>query len=237
MISMPSDLASTNIQGERGPCSGWAARRRLTEGRPLCASDGAPDPHAYRCHPLRSIRPRKCFQLMTSNSSPPRPAQNDTPVSVSPVMPGALVKSLWRCIYLFPLISLLIARKLSGESAMKFWEVLAEFRRWPGFCSQVHYEKLPLCSCHENRTVARYERHSDCYSISESRPSMRDTKVVVSLDLRRRRREQIRTSPLAEHALDQCEEAFRRGDWRKFGYWHAVFLRERNRLNHPTRFS
>jgi hypothetical protein len=150
---------------------------------------------------------------------------------------GVLLKSLGRCIYLFPLISPLIARKLLGESAMKFWEVLAEFRRWPGFCSQVHYEKLPLCSCHENQTVARYERHSDCYSISESRPSMRDTKVVVSLDVRRRRHEQIRTSPLAEHALDQCEEAFRRGDWQKFGYWHAVFLRERIRLNRPTRLS
>jgi hypothetical protein len=149
----------------------------------------------------------------------------------------ARCSSLWGDVYIPSPLIIGPNRKLTGESVMKFWEVLAGFRRWPGFCSQVHYEKLPLCSCHENQIVARYERHCDCYSISESKPSMRDTKVVVSLDVRRRRHEQIRTSPLAEHALDQCEEAFRRGDWQKFGYWHAVFLRERIRLNRPTRLS
>jgi hypothetical protein len=119
------------------------------------------------------------------------------------------------------------------ENAMNFWEVLATgFRRWPKYCS--HCEKLPQYSCHENQVVDGYERYSDCYSILESRPSMRDTKVIVSLDVRRRH-EQFRTSPLAEHALDQCTKAFRRSDWRKFGYWHEVFLCERSRLNRPTR--
>jgi hypothetical protein len=236
---MPSDPASTNIQGERGPCSDWGARGRITEGEPLCASDGAPNPYAYRCHPLRERPSAEMFSVDDIQHFPSATgAKRYTRLRQSRYA-GALLESLGRWIYLLPLISLLIRpdRKLMGKSAMKFWEVLAGVRRWPGFCSQVHYEKLPLCLCHENQIVARYERHSDCYSISESRPSMRDTKVVVSLDVRRRRHEQIRTSPLAEHALDQCEEAFRRGDWRKFGYWHAVFLRERNRLNRPTRLS
>jgi hypothetical protein len=126
---------------------------------------------------------------------------------------------------------------LMGESAMKFWEALAiGFRRQPEFCSQAPYEKLPLCSCLQNEIVARRERHSDSYLLSNGSPNMRDTNVVDFLEFRGRRREQIRTSSLAEHALDECEEAFRRSDWPRFGYWHAVFLRERNRLR-DSKFS
>ena len=123
-----------------------------------------------------------------------------------------------------------------GRSEMKLWEALAiGFGSWPGFWSRAHYEKLPFRSCHQNQMIARSERHSDRYAISEPRPSTRDTNVVVSLHLRRRRQDQIRTSPLAEHALDQCEEAFEHSDWQKFGYWHSVFLHERNWLNPATR--
>jgi hypothetical protein len=119
---------------------------------------------------------------------------------------------------------------------VKVWKALAiRFGRWPGFSSRAHYERLP--SWRHNQMVARCERYSSRYAISEGGPSTRDTDVVVSLDLHRRRHRQIQTSPLAEHALDQCEEAFRRSDWQKFGYWHAVFVRERNRLNRPIRLS
>jgi hypothetical protein len=128
-------------------------------------------------------------------------------------------------------------RKLMGESAMKFWKALAVgFGKWSGIRSQEHYEQLPLCSCHQNQMVARCKRHSDRCSLAENRPSIRDRSVADSLELRRRRNDKTRTSPLAEHALDECEEAFGRRDWPRFGYWHAVFLRERNRLNRPTRF-
>jgi hypothetical protein len=121
---------------------------------------------------------------------------------------------------------------------MKFWEVWAVgFRRWPGFSGRAPYEKLPAYSCQQSQLVARCERHSDRYPVSEGRPSTRDTSVVDFLELRRRRHGQTQTSPLTEHALDECEEAFRRSDWPRFGYWHAVFLRERNRLNRPTRLS
>ena len=118
---------------------------------------------------------------------------------------------------------------------MKIWESLATgFRNWPGFGCKGPYEKRPLCSSHLSRIVARRGRHSDCDPISRGGPIMRDTNVIVSLELSRRRPEQIRTSSLAEHALDQCEEAFRRGDWQKFGYWHTVFLCERDRLESPN---
>jgi hypothetical protein len=121
---------------------------------------------------------------------------------------------------------------------MKWWEALASgFGRWPKFRSQAHQEKVPLCSCHQNQMVTPCKRHGSRYFISEGTPSPRDTNLVVSLELRPRRQKQVRTSPLAERALDQCEEAFRHSDWQKFGYWHAVFLHERDRLNRPTRLS
>jgi len=39
-----------------------------------------------------------------------------------------------------------------------------------------------------------------------------------------------KSSALAEMALDKCAETYQRRDWARFGYWHAVFVRERNRL-------
>jgi len=38
-------------------------------------------------------------------------------------------------------------------------------------------------------------------------------------------------STLAELALDKCEETLMWGDWDRFRYWHAVYIRERNRLS------
>jgi hypothetical protein len=40
-------------------------------------------------------------------------------------------------------------------------------------------------------------------------------------------REGGRCNPLAGYALDKCEEAFRKCEWNRFGYWHAIYLRAR----------
>jgi hypothetical protein len=48
-----------------------------------------------------------------------------------------------------------------------------------------------------------------------------------------RRRDRVRSVPLCQYALDKCEETFIGRDWEGFGYWHAVFARERQRqLDH-----
>jgi hypothetical protein len=41
------------------------------------------------------------------------------------------------------------------------------------------------------------------------------------------RRREARLNPLASYALDKCEETFRKCEWTNFGYWHAIYLRER----------
>lgn len=38
-----------------------------------------------------------------------------------------------------------------------------------------------------------------------------------------------RAATLAAFALEMCERAFRRGDWRAFGRWHATYCRLRAR--------
>jgi hypothetical protein len=40
-------------------------------------------------------------------------------------------------------------------------------------------------------------------------------------------RREARLNPVASYALEQCEETFRKCDWSGFGYWHAIYLRER----------
>jgi hypothetical protein len=42
-----------------------------------------------------------------------------------------------------------------------------------------------------------------------------------------RRREEQRLGPLADYALDKCEETFKRCEWTSFGHWHAIYLRQR----------
>lgn len=54
--------------------------------------------------------------------------------------------------------------------------------------------------------------------------------VVDLAAARRRRLRRARGCWLRDHALDKCVEMYRRGDWGGFGYWHAVYLRERRRL-------
>jgi hypothetical protein len=36
-----------------------------------------------------------------------------------------------------------------------------------------------------------------------------------------------KSSPMAELALDKCEEAFLRRDWKGFSYWHPIYCRSR----------
>jgi hypothetical protein len=40
-------------------------------------------------------------------------------------------------------------------------------------------------------------------------------------------RRKARHNPLASYALDKCEETFRKCEWKSFGYWHAIYQRER----------
>ncbi len=43
------------------------------------------------------------------------------------------------------------------------------------------------------------------------------------------RRQECGASPLARYALDKCEEAYRRSEWDRFGYWFEIYRRERPR--------
>jgi hypothetical protein len=42
-------------------------------------------------------------------------------------------------------------------------------------------------------------------------------------------------NPLAEYALDKCEEMLQRCQWERFGYWHGIYLRERRKVPNPCR--
>ena len=37
-------------------------------------------------------------------------------------------------------------------------------------------------------------------------------------------------NPVASLALDKCEETFRRCEWDRFGYWYAIYRRERPKV-------
>jgi hypothetical protein len=43
------------------------------------------------------------------------------------------------------------------------------------------------------------------------------------------RRERRRYNPIESYALDRCEEAFQKSQWDRFGYWFAIYLRERRK--------
>ena len=58
---------------------------------------------------------------------------------------------------------------------------------------------------------------------------MGGNKVVIDFWEARERRQAGQHGPVAKHALDKCEETFMRGEWKMFGFWHAVFTRERAR--------
>ena len=46
-------------------------------------------------------------------------------------------------------------------------------------------------------------------------------------------RREARLSPLASCALEKCEKTFTKYDWDSFGYWHAIYLRERPKNARP----
>lgn len=46
---------------------------------------------------------------------------------------------------------------------------------------------------------------------------------------RRRRRQKMHEGSLCAHALNKCVEMYYRSDWCGFGYWHAIYSRERRR--------
>ena len=51
--------------------------------------------------------------------------------------------------------------------------------------------------------------------------------VVVDFWEWYRRREAGKSNRLASYALDKCEETFRKCEWKSFGYWYAIYRRER----------
>ena len=58
----------------------------------------------------------------------------------------------------------------------------------------------------------------------------REYDVIVDFWEWYRRRDDRQSNPLASYALDRCEETFRKCEWNNFGYWHAIYLRERPKL-------
>jgi hypothetical protein len=42
-----------------------------------------------------------------------------------------------------------------------------------------------------------------------------------------RRRQARGHDAVADFALDKCEETFRQCEWDRFGYWYAIYRRER----------
>ncbi len=59
--------------------------------------------------------------------------------------------------------------------------------------------------------------------------SERCPNVIVNLWEWYQRRQERERGSLARHALDRCEEAFKRSEWDRFGYWFAIYRRERPR--------
>ena len=57
----------------------------------------------------------------------------------------------------------------------------------------------------------------------------RDYDVIVDFWEWYRRRE-ARQNPVANYALDKCEETFRKCEWNNFGYWYEIYMRERRNL-------
>jgi hypothetical protein len=49
------------------------------------------------------------------------------------------------------------------------------------------------------------------------------------------RRSERQDNGVADLALDKCEEAFQRCDWKGFGYWYRVYRRERGNHHPPSR--
>jgi hypothetical protein len=56
-----------------------------------------------------------------------------------------------------------------------------------------------------------------------------DYDVIVDFWEWYRRRQERQSNPLANYALDKCEETFRKCEWNSFGHWYEIYLRERPR--------
>lgn len=61
---------------------------------------------------------------------------------------------------------------------------------------------------------------------------IRDRGVVVNFGEWTDRSDTRERTPLAEYALNRCEEMFAARAWESFGYWHAVYVRERQRARY-----
>jgi predicted transcriptional regulator len=69
-----------------------------------------------------------------------------------------------------------------------------------------------------------------------STPTSDDTRPQTVVDFwreRHRRQNWGSTKSIAEFSLDKCEEAFQDRNWTGFGYWFAVYRRERARAARP----
>lgn len=53
---------------------------------------------------------------------------------------------------------------------------------------------------------------------------------VVDFEKSLQERESRGSSPLARYARDNCVEASERSEWNTFGYWFAIFRRERQQF-------
>jgi hypothetical protein len=62
----------------------------------------------------------------------------------------------------------------------------------------------------------------------------RDYDVIADFWVWYQRRQERQRDPLANHALDKCEQALIRREWDRFEYWHTIYLRERSKHQAPT---
>jgi len=58
---------------------------------------------------------------------------------------------------------------------------------------------------------------------------MRCPDVIDFFWERQRRCIDAQRDKIAMYALDKCEEAFQRRDWKEFSRWHTIYCRERSR--------
>jgi hypothetical protein len=63
----------------------------------------------------------------------------------------------------------------------------------------------------------------------------RDYNVIVDFWEWYRHRQERQSGPIANYALDKCEETFRRCEWTSFGRWYAIYLRERPKTSERNR--
>jgi hypothetical protein len=52
----------------------------------------------------------------------------------------------------------------------------------------------------------------------------------VVLEFRQRRHTGTVCNSILEFAVNKCEEAFRRSEWSKFGYWFTIYRREKAKM-------